>query len=150
MSDLTQSAAWKALDAHFATIKEVTMKDMFAEDPARFNKFSVEFEDILLDYSKNRVTEETMKLLYGLAGQQDVLGMAKKMYSGEKISRYSIVGSVVLHDVRPHFTMRGRSFFGVVAFELYTKQETDVRVLSCSLIRESQTLPRTVPSCTLP
>jgi hypothetical protein len=89
MPDLTQSAAWAALDAHFATIKDVTMKDMFSDDPDRFKKFSMEYEDILFDYSKNRISEETMKLLYGLAEQQDVLGLAKKMYSGEKISKFS-------------------------------------------------------------
>jgi glucose-6-phosphate isomerase len=87
MTDLTTSAAWTALDAHFTTIKDVTMKDMFAEDPDRFTKFSLEYEDILFDYSKNRISDETMKLLYGLAEQQDVLGLAKKMYSGEKISK---------------------------------------------------------------
>ena len=49
MTDLTQTSAWKALEAHYATIKDVQMKDMFAEDKERFNKFSLEFEDILFD-----------------------------------------------------------------------------------------------------
>jgi len=62
------------------------MKDMFAADPERFNKFSMKFEDILFDHSKNRITEETMDLLYALAEQQDVKGLAQKMYSGEKIN----------------------------------------------------------------
>jgi glucose-6-phosphate isomerase len=86
MSDLSQSAAWKALDAHFASMKDVEMKSLFASDPERFSKFSMEFEDVLFDYSKNRITEETMDKLYALAEQQDVMGMAKKMYSGEKIN----------------------------------------------------------------
>lgn len=62
------------------------MKDLFNSDAERFNKFSMSFEDILLDYSKNRITEETMELLYKLAEQQDVKGLAKKMFSGEKIN----------------------------------------------------------------
>mmetsp|Transcript_82898 Transcript_82898/g.232344 ORF Transcript_82898/g.232344 Transcript_82898/m.232344 type:complete len:550 (+) Transcript_82898:162-1811(+) len=95
MSDLTQSPAWKALEAHYATMKDVEMKTLFANDPERFSKFSMEFEDILLDYSKNRITEETMDLLHALAEQQDVHGLAKKMYSGEKIN--TTEGRAVLH-----------------------------------------------------
>eukprot|EP00523_Entomoneis_sp_CCMP467_P003013 CAMPEP_0168750988 /NCGR_PEP_ID=MMETSP0724-20121128/17580_1 /TAXON_ID=265536 /ORGANISM="Amphiprora sp., Strain CCMP467" /LENGTH=554 /DNA_ID=CAMNT_0008799075 /DNA_START=25 /DNA_END=1689 /DNA_ORIENTATION=- len=86
MSGLSQSAAWKALDTHYASMKDVGMKELFSTDAERFNKFSMTFEDILLDYSKNRITEETMDLLYKLADQQDVKGLAKKMFSGEKIN----------------------------------------------------------------
>ena len=95
MTGLTESAAWKALAAHHAATKDVQMKDLFAGDAERFTKFSSTFEDILLDYSKNRITEETMTLLYDLAKQQDVMGMAKKMFSGEKIN--STEGRAVLH-----------------------------------------------------
>lgn len=90
-ASLTATPAWKALAAHFDETKTATMKDMFAADPARFDKFSLDFEGILLDYSKNRINEETMKLLYGLAVQQDVSGLAKKMFGGEKISKSSIL-----------------------------------------------------------
>ena len=86
---VSATPAWKALAAHYAETNTSTMKDMFAADPERFNKFSLEFESILLDFSKNRINEETMKLLYGLAQQQGVSGLAKKMFSGEKISEYS-------------------------------------------------------------
>lgn len=85
-SDLTQTAAWKALEAHYEATKSVTMKDLFANDPARFSKFSLQFEDILMDVSKNRITSETLDLLYALAEQQNVMGLAKRMYSGEKIN----------------------------------------------------------------
>jgi len=71
------------------------MKDQFAADSDRFNKFSLKFEDILFDYSKNRISGETMDLLYNLAEQQDVLGLAKKMFSGEKINETE--GRAVLH-----------------------------------------------------
>mmetsp|Transcript_692 Transcript_692/g.1669 ORF Transcript_692/g.1669 Transcript_692/m.1669 type:complete len:556 (-) Transcript_692:67-1734(-) len=94
-ASLTATPAWEALAAHFATIEGETMKDMFAADAARFDKYSLDFEDILLDFSKNRINDETMKLLYGLASQQDVNGIAKKMFGGEKINETE--GRAVLH-----------------------------------------------------
>lgn len=95
MSGLSESPAWIALTAHYAATKDIHMKDLFASDPERFNKFSMTFEDILLDYSKNRVLEETMSLLYKLAEQQDVKGKAKAMFAGEKIN--DTEGRAVLH-----------------------------------------------------
>jgi len=83
---LTSSPAWKALQTHYEATKDVQMKDLFDSDPDRFTKFSTQFEDILCDSSKNRITDETMKLLYALAKQQNVNGLAKQMYSGEKIN----------------------------------------------------------------
>ena len=95
MSKLSETAAWKALEGHYATMKDVHMKDLFSGDAERFNKFSMTFEDILLDYSKNRITEETMDLLYKLAEQQNVKGLANAMFSGEKINNTE--GRAVLH-----------------------------------------------------
>ena len=95
-SSLTSSAAWTALQAHYdGSLKNVHMKDLFANDPGRFDKFSTKFEDILLDFSKNRVTEETMDLLYKLAQQEDVKGKAQSMYKGDKIN--TTEGRAVLH-----------------------------------------------------
>ena len=62
------------------------MRDLFAKDPDRFKKFSATFKDILLDYSKNIVTDETMSLLETMCKEADVLGEAKKMFAGEKIN----------------------------------------------------------------
>lgn len=95
MSSLTSSSAWTALQAHYATMKSVHMKDLFAKDPERFNRFSMQFEDILFDFSKNRIDETTMDLLYSLASQQDVKGKAEAMFKGEKIN--STEGRAVLH-----------------------------------------------------
>jgi glucose-6-phosphate isomerase len=87
MTDLTATPAWKALQTHYdGGMKNVQMKDLFAHDPERFRKFSMKFEDILLDYSKNRITEETMDLLYALAKQQNVQNKAQAMFRGEKIN----------------------------------------------------------------
>ncbi len=86
MSALTSSPGWQNLQKHYDAQRDVQMRDLFAQDPARFEKFSLEFEGVLFDFSKNRVTWETLKLLRELAVEQDVVGMAKKMFSGEKIN----------------------------------------------------------------
>lgn len=86
MTDLTTSSAWQSLTAHYGTIQNVPMKQLFADDPQRFDKFSTQFEDILLDYSKNRIDGTTMELLFDLAKQQDVQGKARAMFNGEKIN----------------------------------------------------------------
>ena len=77
-------------------MKDVTMKELFSKDPSRFDKFSLKFgDDILLDYSKNRISEETMDLLYALADQQGVKAKADAMFRGDKIN--STEGRAVLH-----------------------------------------------------
>jgi glucose-6-phosphate isomerase len=86
MRALTSSAAWTNLETHYAAMKPVAMRDLFAKDPERFKKFSLEFEGLLFDFSKNRITEETMVLLRALASERDVLGWAKKMFEGVKIN----------------------------------------------------------------
>ncbi|MFP5344970.1 MAG: glucose-6-phosphate isomerase [Gammaproteobacteria bacterium] len=86
MSALTQSRAWQALLAHHRQIAPLHMRDLFRQDPKRFNKFSLAFNGILLDYSKNRVTEETLILLLDLAKQAGVRDWIGRMFSGEKIN----------------------------------------------------------------
>lgn len=78
---------WKKLQAHYdEKMLSVQMRDLFDSDPARFAKFSATFHDILLDYSKNIITEETMTLLEQMCKEAKVLDMAKAMFSGEKIN----------------------------------------------------------------
>lgn len=72
LSGIAATEEWAALEAHFAQTKDVHMKDLFAADKERFAKFNLNFEEILFDYSKNRITEETMGLLYNLAKKADV------------------------------------------------------------------------------
>jgi glucose-6-phosphate isomerase len=86
MSTLTSSAAWKALETHQREMANVHMRDLFAQDPQRFHKFSLQFQDLLLDYSKNRITEKTMQLLCDLARQAELKGWTEKMFNGEKIN----------------------------------------------------------------
>ncbi len=86
MSKLTQSPAWQALKAHQASIEPVHMRRMFADDPARFDKFSLRLDELLLDYSKNRINNETLRLLIALAEQADLPAWIKRMFGGEKIN----------------------------------------------------------------
>ena len=85
-TSLTQSAAWQALAAHQKSVASRHMRDLFKEDPRRFDKFSLRFEDVLLDFSKNRITDETFRLLLDLARQADVAGFANRMMAGERIN----------------------------------------------------------------
>jgi glucose-6-phosphate isomerase len=83
----TQTTAWEALKAHYREIEPVHMKDLFMEDPARFDKYSIRFEDILVDYSKNRVNDRTIELLVGLAGETGLDVAIAAMFRGEKINQ---------------------------------------------------------------
>ena len=86
MSAPVSTPAWQKLQEHYRTQKDAQMRDLFAQDPERFKKFSLEHDDIFLDFSKNRITGETLKLLHALAVERDVPGWAGKMFSGEKIN----------------------------------------------------------------
>ncbi len=86
MSKLTQSDAWLALKAHFTTIEPIHMRQMFQDDPARFDKFSVKFGSLLFDYSKNRITTETMRLLVALAEQAELPAYIEHKFAGTRIN----------------------------------------------------------------
>lgn len=83
------------LQAHYETIKDRHLRDLFAEDPQRFDTFSRQFGDILLDFSKNRITAETLDLLIQLAGQAGLKDATEKMLSGNVINQTE--GRAVLH-----------------------------------------------------
>ncbi|MCA9961244.1 MAG: glucose-6-phosphate isomerase [Anaerolineales bacterium] len=95
MSTLTQSLAWQALLAHYEAVQGLHMRDLFAQDPERFARFSLKLDDILFDYSKNRITPQTMTLLLDLARQADVSGKIDAMFNGQKINNTE--GRAVLH-----------------------------------------------------
>lgn len=84
--DFTTTQAFKYLADHFITINESSIKDLFAKDPERFDKFSIYLGDILLDYSKNRINEETMALLIQLARECKLKDAIEAMFNGEKIN----------------------------------------------------------------
>ncbi|WP_339815334.1 glucose-6-phosphate isomerase [uncultured Imperialibacter sp.] len=82
----TSTEAWKKLKTHFSQMEKVHMKDLFKKDPSRFDKFHLKFEDLLFDFSKNIITEETLNLLLELAEQVKLQEAKKQMYSGECIN----------------------------------------------------------------
>ncbi|MCB0224645.1 MAG: glucose-6-phosphate isomerase, partial [Anaerolineae bacterium] len=95
MSELIVSPVWQALAEHKQNIEGLHMRDLFAQDPDRFQKFSLQFEDILFDYSKNRITPETMSLLSILAQEAGLAAKIDAMFSGQKINNTE--GRAVLH-----------------------------------------------------
>jgi glucose-6-phosphate isomerase len=86
MTKLKELPAWQALALHREEIGERHMRDLFAEDPQRFDRFSLRFGDILFDYSKNRVTGETMRLLLDLAREVKLGEWIEAMFTGQKIN----------------------------------------------------------------
>jgi len=84
--DPTTTKSWRLLSEHCGKLKGVHMRDLFAEDPRRFEKLSVHFNDILVDCSKNRVTEETLNLLVDLAEEAGLRDGIEKMFTGDRIN----------------------------------------------------------------
>ena len=92
---LTELPAWKALENHYGQIAPQHLRELFAQDPERGSKFTASFEDFYLDYSKHRITEETLKLLLELAEQSGLAAHRDAMFAGEKIN--TTEGRAVLH-----------------------------------------------------
>lgn len=93
--DPTETQSWQRLIDHFKQIESIHMKDLFASDPQRFERFSIRLGDILLDFSKNRITEETLHLLLGLAEEVGLYDAIEKMFAGDQINETE--GRAVLH-----------------------------------------------------
>lgn len=99
----TTTAAWKALSAHFNETKGRTLKELFANDPKRFEKFSVKVsDDLLIDYSKNIIDDKTLSLLQDLAKECCVKDAIEAMFTGEKINRTE--DRAVLHTALRNFS----------------------------------------------
>ena len=95
MTALTATPAWTALTSHHAQIKEAHLRKLFADDPGRAERFSAEGAGLFLDYSKNRITDETVRLLLQLADERGVAKRREAMFAGEKIN--STERRAVLH-----------------------------------------------------
>jgi glucose-6-phosphate isomerase len=87
--------AWEKLERHYKKISETHLRELFADDPDRFNKFSIVFEDILFDYSKNRISSKTLSLLIDLANECKLGDAIEAMFNGEAINETE--GRAVLH-----------------------------------------------------
>jgi glucose-6-phosphate isomerase len=102
MSSLIHSIAWIALQDHYQQIKDWSMREAFNQDNQRFTKFSVTFNDILFDYSKNRINDETLPLLIALANHSSLATKTNAMFTGEKINTTE-------HRAVLHIALRNRS-----------------------------------------
>ena len=94
--------AWQALEVHRQQMRDVHMRRLFEEDPQRFERFSLQFNDILFDYSKNIITAETMTLLLQLTREAGLSGAIEAMFSGQKIN-------VTENRAVLHIALRNRS-----------------------------------------
>jgi len=83
---LTETASWIALQAHYEKIKDVQLRQLFADDAGRGGRLFAESAGLYLDYSKNRITDETIRLLIGLANERKVAERRDAMFRGEKIN----------------------------------------------------------------
>ena len=86
MTQLTSLPAWHALHEHFPTVEPLHMRDLFADDPTRFERFSLTAAGVFLDYSKNRITDETLRLLLELADQVELRQWIDRMFGGRRIN----------------------------------------------------------------
>src|SRR5215470_17558421 len=83
---LTQRPAWKALDEHYQKVRNLHLRTLFAEDVKRGERFALDAVGIYFDYSKNRITEETLRLLFDLANSAGLRERVNAMFRGEKIN----------------------------------------------------------------
>ncbi len=95
MIKLTDLSSWSALKKHFSSVEKIEIRNLFSENTERFNDFSVRFNDILLDYSKNRINSDTVKLLVDLAQECNVKEGIDAMFNGSVINNTE--GRSVLH-----------------------------------------------------
>ncbi len=91
----TTTKAWQKLQAHFETVKELKMNHLFAKNPNRANQFTIKWDDFYVDFSKNRITPETLELLIELAKETKLKDAIEAQYSGKVINQTE--GRAVLH-----------------------------------------------------
>jgi glucose-6-phosphate isomerase len=84
--DPTTTLSWQRLQQHYEQIKDIHMKTWFVQEPDRFERFSMTFNDILVDFSKHRITDETMSLLLDLAEEVQLRDAIDKLFSGDTIN----------------------------------------------------------------
>lgn len=106
MPSLTQSPAWLALQNQQKTIAQLHLRDLFQKNPQRFNELSLQFDSILLDYSKQLIDRETVGFLINLANQQQLPNWIARMFSGDKINSTE-------HRAALHVALRGQNSFKV-------------------------------------
>jgi len=110
MKPLKTLSAWKALEQHFKAMRSFDMRAAFREDASRFDQLSLRCGNLLLDYSKNRVTSDTLGLLMQLARESDLEGLRPAMFSGERINfteHRAVLHTALRAPVRPPLVVEG-------------------------------------------
>ncbi|MBN8767178.1 MAG: glucose-6-phosphate isomerase [Thiobacillus sp. SCN 64-317] len=110
MKPLKTLSAWKALEQHFKAMRSFDMRAAFREDASRFDQLSLRCGNLLLDYSKNRVTSDTLGLLMQLARESDLEGLRTAMFSGERINfteHRAVLHTALRAPVRPPLVVEG-------------------------------------------
>lgn len=125
------TAAWRALNDHYNSSKGIKVKNLFAQDPDRYNKFHIEAGDILFDYSKNIVTQETLSLLQQLANDCQLKQATEAMFNGELINETE--NRAVLHTALRNFSKQ----------PVFT-EGTDVMPLIKKVLRKMKTFSEAV------
>ena len=97
---LKQSAAWLSLSQHRRMVAELRLRELFEKDPHRFRRFSVELDGLLLDYSKNLITEDTLRLLFDLAREADLDSWRQRLFAGAPVNQTE-------HRAALHMALRG-------------------------------------------
>src|SRR6266436_876945 len=108
-----KQAAWKALASHYKTVSKLHLRQLFADDPKRGQRMTVEAVGLYLDYSKNRITDETFKLLLQLAGESGLRARIDAMFRGDKINigiGGSDLGPVMAYEALRYYCERSMTF----------------------------------------
>src|SRR5918911_1085835 len=84
--ELRQRTAWRALEEHYEEVRGLHLRDLFASDAGRGERLALEAEGLYLDYSKNRITDETLRLLVSLAAERGIAERRDAMFAGEHIN----------------------------------------------------------------
>jgi glucose-6-phosphate isomerase len=104
MTAIIDTPAWAALERHRSSLETISVRELFAADIQRYDRFSLALGNLLLDYSKNRVTAETMSLLMNLAEAADLAGCRDRMFAGEAVNRSE--GRPALHVALRNLSQR--------------------------------------------
>src|SRR5690348_12866869 len=107
---LTSSTQWQALEDHFEQTKHLQMRQLFMDDPKRGQRFCLQAGDIYADFSKNRITDHTMELLFQLAEARKVEQLRDAMFAGEKINtteNRSVLHTALRNQAKENITVDG-------------------------------------------
>ena len=128
----SQTQAWQKLEQHFKSMQSVSMKTLFEQDPARAEKFHIQWNDFLIDYSKNRITEETTNLLLQLADEVQLKSAIQDYFSGEIINQTE--GRAVLHTALRSSSMEPLHVDGVNIIPEIEAVKNKIQVFSNEVI----------------